>query len=385
MGRRKASRTSAVESIYAAAVSPELWPDALAEVCDAIGADGGLIACHPRSSGGFLVTARLREDLSELYVKQYSANPFATASRRMPRAQPFLVNSIVDMNAVRRTSFHADIIQPQRIEGIIQSVHSSLSLSGGIGGFGFTLNVRQLDEAETVLDRLKPLLSHLDRGLEISFDIGRRLATCPALTDMVAAMAGTAFLLNEDGKVTFANDAAERLLAEDDGLVVRRAEGMQLSADNTQERAALVAAIKRSVQVARGFDAERTGPIRVNRRSGRPALVVLLTPLPAPFHPFGLAFRQTACILVQVLGGPTLSEAHAAAFGKLYGLTEAEARVAALIGSGHSAPQAAVILAVSTPTVKTHLSHCFDKTGVRTQVELARLMASMPGNRLSSG
>jgi DNA-binding CsgD family transcriptional regulator len=194
-------------------------------------------------------------------------------------------------------------------------------------------------------------------------------------------MPGAALLLNEKGKIAAANAAAERLLSENDGLIVRHAEGMRLSAEDHLEDAALAKAIKDSVLVARGIDAEWTGTVRVSRRSGRSALVVLVTPLPAPFHPFAAALPRETSILVQVLGGPAPSEAHAAAFGKLYGLTEAETRVAALIGSGHSTPQAAALLGLSAATVRTHLSHCFDKTGVRSQVELARLIALMPGRR----
>lgn len=374
----EAAQARAVESIYAAAASPELWPDALASVSDAIGAGGGLIAYHPRSSPGFLVTSRLREDLSGLYLKQYTANPFAVAGRRRPFGQPYLVNTVVDMNAVRRTPFFADILEPQRIEGIFQITEPSLSAGGGTGGFAFTLNARQLDVAETIQRRLSPLVAHIGRALDISLDIGRGLTANRGLAQTIAAMPGAALLLDEKGRITFANAAAESLLAEDDGLIVRGAEGMRLSSQDDREDAALATAIKASAQVAGGVDAEWSGTVRVSRRSGRPGLMVLLTPLPPPFHPFGPALPQKTSVLVQVLGGPALSEA---AFGKLYGLTEAEARVAALIGSGHSTPQAAALLAVSAATVRTHLSHCFDKTGVRSQVELARLIALTPSHR----
>jgi len=61
-----------------------------------------------------------------------------------------------------------------------------------------------------------------------------------------------------------------------------------------------------------------------------------------------------------------------------FGLTAAEARVAALIGAGASTAEAAATLGASATTVKTHLGRCFDKTGVRSQVGLARLVAAMP-------
>jgi DNA-binding CsgD family transcriptional regulator/PAS domain-containing protein len=380
MRNEKTAQARLVESIYAAAASPELWPDTLADVCDGIGAGGGMIVYHPRASQGFFVTGRLREDLNELYVKEHSVNPFTLAAPRLPKGEPLLSNAFVDMNFVRRTAMFADIWIPQRIESIIQTVHPSLSTNGGVGGFGFTLNVRQLDSASTAQRRLKRFLPHLGRALDMSLDIGRRLTVNHGLVETIAAMPGAALLLNEKGRIVFANVAAEYLLAENDGLTIRRADDWRLSAEDEQENAALAVAIRSSVQVATGIDAEWSGRVRVSRRSGKPALVVLLTPLTSPFHPFAAALPQTASVLVQILGGADLPQSRVAAFGEIYGLTEAEMRVAAVIGSGLSAPQAAAHLAVSLHTVKTHLRHCFDKTGVRSQVELTRLMALMPSH-----
>ncbi len=61
-----------------------------------------------------------------------------------------------------------------------------------------------------------------------------------------------------------------------------------------------------------------------------------------------------------------------------FGLTVAEARVADLVSGGLTGPQAAGKLGVSPTTVKTHLKHAFDKTGVNSQVALARLIGTLP-------
>ena len=57
-----------------------------------------------------------------------------------------------------------------------------------------------------------------------------------------------------------------------------------------------------------------------------------------------------------------------------------QARVAVLVGSGLTAPQAAEALGISLSTVKTHLKHCFDKIGVHSEVALARLLSTLPIN-----
>ena len=57
-----------------------------------------------------------------------------------------------------------------------------------------------------------------------------------------------------------------------------------------------------------------------------------------------------------------------------YGLTPAEALFAVEIAKGDGLLAAARRLGVSRTTVKTHLAHVFDKTGVRRQAELVRLI-----------
>lgn len=68
----------------------------------------------------------------------------------------------------------------------------------------------------------------------------------------------------------------------------------------------------------------------------------------------------------------------------MFGLTEAETRVATLIGSGMSLNDIARTLGVSPNTVKTHAARCFAKVGVRSQTALARLVASIPAWSLAS-
>jgi DNA-binding CsgD family transcriptional regulator len=58
-----------------------------------------------------------------------------------------------------------------------------------------------------------------------------------------------------------------------------------------------------------------------------------------------------------------------------YGLTRCEGRLCQALLEGKSLPEAALALHVSRNTAKTHLTRIFDKTGVRSQVALLRLLA----------
>jgi len=59
---------------------------------------------------------------------------------------------------------------------------------------------------------------------------------------------------------------------------------------------------------------------------------------------------------------------------RLFQLTYAEARIAALIVNGHHIDEIAETLAISLNTVRTHLRHIFEKTNVERQADLIHLL-----------
>lgn len=58
-----------------------------------------------------------------------------------------------------------------------------------------------------------------------------------------------------------------------------------------------------------------------------------------------------------------------------FGLTPAESRLLGVLYAGSSVPQAARLLGVASSTARTHLQRVFDKTGVRRQQDLMRVVA----------
>ena len=69
-----------------------------------------------------------------------------------------------------------------------------------------------------------------------------------------------------------------------------------------------------------------------------------------------------------------------ARIAKLYGLSRAESRVAALLASGYRLEQAADMLGVAYETVRKHLKQIFSKTGTYRQAELVRILVNGPAS-----
>jgi DNA-binding CsgD family transcriptional regulator len=62
------------------------------------------------------------------------------------------------------------------------------------------------------------------------------------------------------------------------------------------------------------------------------------------------------------------------AFARLHGLTGAELRVLLALAQGLGGMEAADMLGISEPTMRTHLQRVFSKTGTSRQADLLRLL-----------
>ena len=123
----------------------------------------------------FLLTGRLREDLSAFYLKHHaSTNAYARVLARKPPGRVHIANQLVDVGIVRRSAFHADILAPQAIENLVVCTHPTLNRQGGTGGVAFVVSKRQSDEVERVAARFQKLSTHLSRAIDLTVQIGRR-------------------------------------------------------------------------------------------------------------------------------------------------------------------------------------------------------------------
>jgi DNA-binding CsgD family transcriptional regulator len=380
MAASTSDQNSLVNAIYRTAAEPGLWPQTLTRIADSIGTLGGLLAymAPPGESNNFLVVGRLRDDLTELYLQHYASNPISRALVNITPGQVIATSKLVDMTRLRRSAFHADILLPQSIIDQVAFTHASLTRNGSAGGMGFMLNARQLEDVDQAAMRLARLVPHLTRAIDLSLWAGRHQSGAWQLERTLDVMPGAALLLEGRGAVLHMNAAAEMLLNEADGLTLIQSDGVHLRAPASDEQSALARCIAAALSVARGEDCGLSGALRISRPSGRPALIVVATPLPPDSFSLWEAVEGGARALVQIIDpcAPVLAQADL--LKQAVGLTPTEARVAALIGVGMSTTETAATLGISPNTVKTHLARCFEKAGVHSQAALARLLASMP-------
>jgi DNA-binding CsgD family transcriptional regulator/PAS domain-containing protein len=372
---------SLLNRIYGAVADPALWPETLTSVADHLDSIGGMLVYNaPPGGKNLMVLARLDPDLTAVFHKYYVWNPWTIAIKDQPFNQAIISGALVERRIIKKTGFYADVLAPQRIEDMSVISHRGMARDGGVGGFGFSLSVEGADRAEQHRRRLQRLTPHLSRALDASLRLAPLADGSRQLARVLQLMPSAALLLDNRQRIVHVNPAAEQLLRAGDGLTSSSNGGLCLSAVLPDERLALARSLAQAQRVADGSGDLLGEPLRVTRLSGAGPLLVVPVPLPPPA--FSLwELTDTARLLVLVIDPGARNLAAATVLQAAFGLTPAEARVATLIGSGLSGPQAAQMLGVSPATVKTHLARCFEKLGVRSQVELARMLSALPPDR----
>lgn len=227
----------------------------------------------------------------------------------------------------------------------------------------------------------------LDRGLEL---IGRLDAAQAAAEDAEAVMAAfeTAVMtLCADLRLRTANPAADVLLRRGDALRLRAG---RVQAKWPRDERALWSALGAALETGHGDPAPvdgRAAPratfFPIERGEGRAPYRAGVFPLRREATP------QQGARVVLVVDDPDWSNAspktEAEFLARAFGLTGAEARFAVRIGSGASLPDAADASGIARSTAKTHLARIFDKTDVRRQAELVRLLRDCRSLRFSLG
>ena len=208
-------------------------------------------------------------------------------------------------------------------------------------------------------DALQSLVPHLRIALQLYEQLQRAGAERGAWRGAIDGMGVATVIVDGDGMIVDANQAGEMLLKAADG--VRRNRG-RLWFDLARHRIALATLLDQPDS--------RAGPIRLKiERRELPALAIVARPMPVPALGSG---KGAVALFMAVTGDEPRIEAQA--IRELYGLTPAEARLAAELSGGRSLPEAATRLAITHNTARVHLRAIFAKTGARRQSHLVSLL-----------
>lgn len=369
-----------LDLIYSTVPDPTRWQDVLIGVSDYLGAAGGMLAYIPppgSSKPVKQILGRLPEEPSTIFREHYAWNPWTAAVAQVPFGQAVSANSLIERGSIQKTDFYADVLKPWGHVDILDINHRSFAADGGVGGLGFCLVQGGESDVEERVRRLDQLSPHLCRALEASRLLSGSANGSRQMSVVLDLMPNAALLLDAAGRIIQANEAAEALLRQSDGIAFDTYGNIQLVSAFPGERQALSRALKGALEITIGPRGRPFEPVRVSRPSGAAPLLIVAVPLLQSTATFW-DMSAPACALVVIVDPSAKTRTTSTAIQSAFGLTAAEARVALLLASGIAGAQMPALLGVTAATIKTQLKRCYEKTGVHSQAELSRLLTLFP-------
>lgn len=237
-------------------------------------------------------------------------------------------------------------------EAVVENLH--VRVSDTIAWVTFTRRY-----AETPAHRASPNPAHQLRILEKT-DGEWRVVLVGFLDPTIGRPNSSVIRLDAKGNVLWMNTSAKEALAAEDELVVRNG---RLRIRNSEADRTLQASIRWAAALDRAFlPARGAVPVVLEAGEGIAAKVWWV------IGDGGAIFFS--------LGEPDHVAHQLDAAAAVYGLSPAQKAVAGQIIEGRALGEIADSLKVRHNTVRTHLDRVFEKTGVRTQAALVRIILS---------
>ncbi len=363
--------------LYAASTDFEKWPyflEALAAYFDAFGAhflyfDVGNSQLQFNIMHGVKITPELERKFEELIME----HPGSRYSLERP-GTPMSCRLIFSDEEIRSSRFYKEISRPMDSEynlGVLlpgdqPGVTASINLYRGIASTHFT---------QGEVDLMGEFIPHIKQavGLQAKFanlDFSQRAAQ--AALDRVRI---GIVLVDEFGKIKFANQVAREIAGAGDGISIIND---QVRIENANGNARVLQHVGDSVRSARQGEILGSDVVAVARPSGGPDYEVLVSTLWGNHLRFGLGKLDDPIAVLFLTDPERPQEAPAELLQRLYGLTAVEAAVLERLVAGESLKAAVPELGITYNTARQHVKSIFTKTDTARQSDLIRLVLSSP-------
>jgi len=361
-----------VADFYEANLDPAFWPQALLALCEWIDADVAGFLSHDfdTSDGRFQQVIGLSAEAQSSYRRQHArSNPWLQAEEYFREAPSVVRGSdIVDSETIRSSSFHRNWLK-----------------TSGLGAHAFAVVERHGSRLKTLvlarcdgkpdfddeaLAALANLVPSLMRALQAGLALNNLRSLDRAALRAIDAMPIGVIVLDRSAVVLETNRFARTILDAGEGL---SAASGTLTAEIGGRRLKLRDLLVRLNERGALMLSEEVSILPVPRPSGQRPLTLLLTPLDVP------AETDDGPAALLFVGDPERPASFdQTRIARLYGLSRAESRVAALLASGYRLEQVAESLDIAYETVRKHLKQIFGKTGTYRQAELVRMLVTGP-------
>jgi DNA-binding CsgD family transcriptional regulator len=284
-----------------------------------------------------------------------------------PPGKVFTCGDFITQEEFADTAFYQEWWRPAGYD--TGPLTTNLLVDGAASGI-FTsyglLNRSPFDSSQKRL--FAALAQHLVRAVALQRRLYRLTVASESALIGIDGLQQGFVLVDAEARILFVNRVARALLDSRDGL---RLEAGALSASDADEARTL-----RGLIASCAGEASAGGDIVLGRGAGRLPLDVLVAPIQpeTAMSAIPWTFPKRPVAIVLVSDPETELQARVQSLRERLGFTPAEAAFALEIVKGDGRQAAADRLGITVGTARSHLSNIFDKTGVRHQAELVRLL-----------
>lgn len=362
-----------VSTIYDAALDSGRWTSVLALVAEAFGgaAIGLLVACPDVHEPPLAFAHGLAPEMATAYLRDYAhLDPWAPHYVHDPSGMTRLVDCPVQIPP----EFESGLLRPA---GLLAGPNLAACLErfpggeskGRAGGSGMVIWQAKgcRERTRTDVRLISFLMPHLQRAVAIHRTVAVSQTLGRNCMSVFECLDTGVVLLDSRGRVVWNNAAAQTILDEQDGLVIRQSRiGCLASRAHHQLQQEISACYSWSAAtVGRSF-------VAVPRKHGRRDYSVTVMPMDeASGH---ATIDQPAGVVLFVRDPECMGAVSRQLLEAQFGLTPAQARVAELVASGYSPREASQMLSTSESTIRSHLKAIYAKTDTRGSPELVRLI-----------
>lgn len=218
--------------------------------------------------------------------------------------------------------------------------------------------------------QLQTLLPHLGLALQVRARLGLAGVRERASVAILDKLAFGVIQLSARSLLVSANAAAQRILERNDGLALTRL-GLRAAASSDDARLQHAIAWAGRLTAAMAEQGETGGYLRIGRPSGAKPYTVIVAPL--GLDRVFLSPSQATTMLI-VTDPDSEASLDIQAMRVLFGFTQAEARLVALLVTGRSLPEIARDLGIGFETARTHVARARAKAEATSQADLVRIV-----------
>ncbi|HEU4618370.1 MAG TPA: helix-turn-helix transcriptional regulator [Gammaproteobacteria bacterium] len=366
----------AVGAIYEAALQPELWPAALAEVGKVLQSVWLPLGVLRFTGQADLIVQQTGGDPGHLALftekfTSFETNPSLPLLAAGGPGHIALNERDMKKDDWQRSALYREIYKPMNL------YHSAGAFLLKTDSHMVLLGLCRRKGADSYTGRdialLRQTMPHLSRALQTFLRFTELESFNAANESMWDALAAGVVLLDKQGRVSWANRSAMKILAAGAGLGIDKG---RLYASARSDNASLQRVLAGALATSLGGAGGAGGTLCIARAAPARPLVLLIAPIA-----LRAAFVNRPAVAVFVNDPEQRNEAAPELLRSLYGLTEREAALADLLAQGMELREAAERLRIRMHTARTHLKLIFEKTDTHRQAELLHLLLRGPVGR----